>query len=133
MLDKDEGTEVPSASTNVGVTPQYFDGTKLLGDGLSRTSGISDTVWDVYMFYPAGTTWTTPDMPFPELAIAQQGGVVVGTNNSLPPVADQSRLLPELRGKLTVIGAQANFETLLQQVAETFAHGPAARTSAPAQ
>jgi hypothetical protein len=121
MLDKDEGAEVPHASKSVNVSPQYFDGSMLIGNALSRASGITETVWDTFLFYPAGTKWGPDGLPFPEIAIAQQGGVVVGTKGTLPPVADQSRLLPSLRGRMMVIGEQTDFESILTQVATAFA------------
>lgn len=121
MLDADEGSEVPAASANVGVSPQYFDGQQRLGDQLAATLGIPSTVWDAYLFYPPGVTSTDRGLPAPALAIAQQGGVVVGTPGTLPAIADQARLLPELRGKAVVIGEQAHFEDLLRRVAAPFA------------
>jgi len=120
MLDEDEGSEVPHASTNVAVSPQYFDGGKRVGDGLARTGGIGETVWDAYLFYPPGAKWGPDGLPFPELAIAQVGGVVVATSGALPPIADQSRLLPEWRDRMAVVGEQKNFEALLEAVAQKF-------------
>lgn len=120
MLDADEGTEVPSASANVAVSPQYFDGGKLVGDGLAKAIGMSETWWDVYLFYPPGATWGERGLPVPEYGLAQMVGVVVGTPASLPPVPDQSKLPAELRGKAVVVGAQARFEELLERVATAF-------------
>jgi hypothetical protein len=121
MLDRDELSEVPAATTSVGVSPQYFDGNMLIGRGLGRSAGLpNESVWDVFMFYPAGVTSIDGLLPFPDYLIAQQGGVVVGTPSSLPPTADQSRLPRELRGKVHVIGEQKNFEAILQQAATTF-------------
>ena len=121
MLDKDEGAEVPHVSKNVNASPQYFDGNMLIGNALARASGITETVWDTFLFYPAGMKWGPEGLPFPDKVIAQQGGVVVGTDATLPPVADQSRLLPSLRGRMKVIGEQSNFESILTQVATSFA------------
>jgi hypothetical protein len=121
ILDADEGSEVPVASTNVGVTPQYFDGEKRLGDQLARTFGVVQPVWDAFFFYPPGAKWSDRGLPPPELAIAQEGGVVVGTPGSMPPLPDQSRLVPELKGKAIVIGEQADFEAILEQLATAFA------------
>lgn len=121
MLDADEATEVPHASANVGVTPQYFDGAMKLGLDLAHAMGTTTPVWDAYLFYPPGAKWTDHGLPVPDLAIAQQGGVVVGTPGTLPAQPDQSRLVPELRGKAVVIGEQDRFEAMLRQVAETFA------------
>jgi hypothetical protein len=128
MLDRDEGSEVPHASTNVRLSPQYFDGEKLVGIGLAQQLGWTTPVWDTFMFYPPGARWTDRGLPAPERAIAQQGGVVVGMLDTLPAVPDQSRLLPELRGKAVVVGEQSDFAALLRRVAEPFAarygHGP---------
>jgi hypothetical protein len=128
MLDRDEAESVPHASTSVHLSPQYFDGEKLVGLGLAQTFGWTTPVWDTFLFYPPGAIWTEHGLPAPERAIAQQGGVVVGMLDTLPPVADQSRLLPELRGKAVVVGEQRDFADLLRRVAEPFAadyrHGP---------
>jgi hypothetical protein len=121
MLDVDEGSEVPSASTNVRVSPQYFDGEKRVADGLAHAIGVDQPVWDAFYFYPPGATWTEHGLPLPEVAIAQDNGVVVGSLDSLPALPDQSRLPLELRGKAVVIGEQKDFETILKQVAEPFA------------
>jgi hypothetical protein len=121
MLDADEGSEVPSASTNVRISPQYFDGEKRVANGLARAVGVDQPVWDAFYFYPPGATWTEQGLPMPELSIAQDNGVVVGSSGSLPALADQSRLPQELRGKAVVIGEQHDFELILKQVAEPFA------------
>jgi len=121
ILDADEGSEVPHASANVRVSPQYFDGEKKIGDSLARAFGRTQPVWDSFFFYPPGAAWTDQGLPIPELAIAQEGGVVVGTTGSLAPLADQSRLVPELRGKAIVIGEMDHFEAILRQIAEPFA------------
>jgi len=117
MLDVDEGSEVPYASRSVGTSPQYFDGGKLVGDGLARSGGIRETVWDAFLFYPPGPTWGPEGLPFPEIAIAQVGGVVLGTKDALPAVADQSRLLPEWSPRMAVVGDQKHIEDLLETVA----------------
>jgi hypothetical protein len=121
MLDADEVSEVPHVSKNVHVTPQYFDGERRVGDGLSRAFGRRETVWDSFFFYPPGAKWTETGLPLPEVAIAQEVGVVIGTIGSLPAAGDQSKLDDELRGKAVVIGEQDNFEELLRRVAEPFA------------
>ena len=121
MLDRDEGSEVPSASGNVAVSPQYFDGGKLVGDALARQLGIDQTVWDAYLFYPPGAVSTDQGLPAPTLALEQTVGVVVGLGDTLPGVPDQSRLPAELRGKAVVVGAQDRFEQLLDRVARRFA------------
>ena len=120
MLDADEGSEVPSASTNIHLTPQYFDGQKRVGLALGRAAGSTQPLWDAYLFYPPDATWPDVGAPIPELAIAQLGGVVVGTPGTLPAKPDQSALLPELSGKAAVIGEQENFDVILRQVAEPF-------------
>jgi hypothetical protein len=124
MLDADEGSEVPSASTNVATSPQYFDGTKLVGDSLAKTLGTSTTVWDVYLFYPPGATWPDQGLAMPELWIAQMVGVVLGAPSASPALPDQSQLPPELRGKAVVIGSQDHFEQLLDRAAQKFVRTP---------
>lgn len=121
MLDAEEISEVPSVSRNVGVSPQYFDGSMKIGYGLGRDAGLrNESVWDAFLFYPAGVKSNEHGLPFPATMIAQQGGVVVGTPGTLPPVPDQSRMPRELRGKVEVVGEQANFEDLLRRAAEGF-------------
>jgi hypothetical protein len=120
ILDADEGVAVPTASANVQISPQYFDGAQRIGDQLARTFGASEPVWDAFYFFPPGATWTPEGLPVPAIAIAQEGGVVIGTPGTLPPLPDQSRIAPELRGKALVIGEQADFEAILMQVAESF-------------
>jgi len=120
MLDADEASEVPSVATNVAVTPQYFDGHKRLGEQLARSFGVEQPIWDSFFFYAPGVRWTETGLPLPEVGIAQEGGVVVGTPGSLPPQQDQSRLVPALKGKAVVIGEQENFEAILEQIARAF-------------
>ena len=115
MLDADEASEVPAAATNIALSPQYFDGEKKLGSELAKTLAIEEPLWDAFFFYPPGAQLAGFDV-----AIAQAGGVVVGTPNSFPPQADQSRLLESLRGKAVVLGEQDNFEAILTQVTESF-------------
>jgi hypothetical protein len=120
MLDADEASEVPAASKSIGVSPQYFDGAMTIGNGVGRDGGLTETVWDVFMFYPAGVTSNANGLPFPETMIAQQGGVVAGTPGTLPALPDQSRMPRELRGKVVVVGDQKNFEDLLRRAGENF-------------
>jgi hypothetical protein len=127
MLDADESSVVPDASANVRVSPQYFDGEKRIGDQLARAFGTSEPVWDAFYFFGPGATWTPEGLPLPELAIAQEGGVVIGTPGSLPAVADQSRLAPQLRDKAVVIGEQVDFPAILARVARPFAARARAR------
>jgi hypothetical protein len=115
MLDADEASEVPAVATNVALSPQYFDGEKKLGTELAKGLAVDEPLWDAFFFYPPGA----PLAGF-EAAIVQTNGVVVGTPNTLPPHADQSKLARELRGKAVVIGEQDNFEAILQQVTESF-------------
>jgi hypothetical protein len=122
MLDRDEGSEVPKVSRNIRISPQYFDGEKLVGDELAKTLGVTQTVWDAFLFYPPGARSSTDGgLPVPELLVAQVAGVVVGTPGTLPAVADQSRLAAELRGKAVVIGEQKDIEDILRRVASSFA------------
>jgi hypothetical protein len=122
MLDADEGSEVPAASRSIAVTPQYFDGEKRLGSALAAAYGFDQPLWDVYLFYPPGAVWTDDKPPLPEAMIAQAGGVIVATPGVLPAIADQSRLLPELVGKVVVVAAsQAEFPAILERVAAPFA------------
>lgn len=122
MLDADEGSEVPFASRSIGVTPQYFDGEKRLGLALARRYGFEQPLWDVFLFYGPDAVWTDDGPPLPELVLAQAGGVIVATRGVLPPIADQSKLLPELAGKLEVIAAsQAEFPAILERLAVPFA------------
>jgi hypothetical protein len=124
MLDRDEGSEVPSASGNVAVSPQYFDGDKRIGNELARQLGIDRTVWDAFLFYPPGAVSTEQGLPAPAVGLEQTNAVVVGLGNTLPAVPDQSRLPPELAGKAVVVGAQARLEALLDKVARAFVAHP---------
>jgi hypothetical protein len=121
MLDADEGSEVPYASRNVGLSPQYFDGEMRVGRGLAATIGRRGPVWDTFMFFPPGAAWTDTGLPPPERAIAQDNGVVVGFADTLPPTPDQAKLPPDLRGKGSVVGEQSDFENLLRRVVEPYA------------
>jgi hypothetical protein len=121
MLDADEASEVPSVATNIAITPQYFDGEKRLGHQLAKAMDVDQPIWDSFFFYAPGATWTETGLPLPEVGIAQDNGVVIGTPGSLPPLPDQSRLGPGLKGKAIVIGEQENFEAILEQIARAFA------------
>lgn len=120
MLDRDEGASVPAASKHVGVSPQYFDGEKRVGDGLARAFGLDAPVWDSFFFYPPGAKWTATGLPMPPVAIAQDNGVVVGTPSALPPGPDQSKLPSYLSGKMIVVGEQKDFAALLEATAKAF-------------
>jgi len=128
MLDRDEGSEVPSVSRHVQVSPQYFDGEMLLGAALARQAGVADPMWDVFYFYPPDATWPVGGLPVPTAVIAQLAGVVAGSPGTLPAIPDQSKLPPEFRGKLAVIGAQQDFAAILRRVAQPFAARYRART-----
>lgn len=120
MLDRDEGASVPAASKHVGVSPQYFDGEKRVGDGLAKAFGLEAPVWDAFYFYAPGATWGATGLPAPAVAIAQDNGVVVGTPHALPPGPDQSKLPPYLKGKMIVVGEQKDFAALLEATARPF-------------
>jgi hypothetical protein len=120
ILDEDEGSEVPAASTNIDVSPQYFDGQQRIGRQLASSLDLDEVLWDAFFYFPAGAKWTEQGLPPPTLAIAQEGGVVVGTPGTLPPQADQSKLVPTLKGKAVVIGEQTNFEAILRDVTRKF-------------
>src|SRR4051812_32731760 len=102
MLDADEGSEVSAVSTNVGVSPQYFDGAFKIGRGLGTNAGLHENVWDAFLFYAPGAVSNENGLPFPDRMIAQQGGVVVGSPGTLPALPDQSRAPRELHGKVVV-------------------------------
>lgn len=106
ILDKDEGVLVPGASQHVGVTPQYFDGAMRVGAGLAKAYGVTEPVWDAFYFYPPGARWTEDGLPVPEVAIAQDVGVVVRPVPHAPSIK---------------IGEQKDFRALLQQAAAPFA------------
>ena len=116
MLDADEASEVPAVATNVAVSPQYFDGEKRLGSELAATIGFDEPLWDAFFFYPPNAQLAKFDV-----AIMQEGGIVAGTPNSgVPPLPDQSRLVPALRDKVAIIGEQDNFEVILKQATDAF-------------
>jgi hypothetical protein len=134
MLDADELPAADGASARFRglVVPQFWDGSKKLGKEVGRSVGAEDwTAWDVYLFYPPGAEWTDAGLPAPEAALAQAGGVVVGTKGTLAPVGDQSRLPKRMRGRANVVGEQANLEALLSQVAEPFVKRHAATAPQP--
>lgn len=122
MLDADEGSEVPKVSKYAGIDPQYFDGEKRLGLALAQRAGIDQPLWDVFLMYPPGAVWTDAGPPLPEITLAQAGGVIVANPGVLPAIADQSRLLPALRGHMVVVAAsQAEFPAVLERVTTEFA------------
>ena len=124
MLDADELPTAGSASARFRdlAVPQFWDGEQKLGKEVARSVGAPKwTAWDIYLFYAPGAEWTEQGLPAPEAALAQAGGVVVGTSGTMPPLADQSRLPKNMRGHAEVVGEQANLEELLKRVAEPFA------------
>ena len=124
MLDGDELPAAVEASVRFHgrPVPQFWDGAKKLGQEVGRSIGAPEwTAWDVYLFYPPGAEWTEDGLPPPAAALAQAGGVVVGTRGTLPPAGDQSRVPKRMLGRVDVVGEQSNLEDLLRQVAEPFA------------
>ena len=124
MLDADElpGAEDASDRFRDLAIPQFWDGSKKLGKEVGRSIGVPEwTAWDVYLFYPPGAQWTDAGLPAPEAALAQAGGVVVGTEGTLPPSGDQSRLPKRMSGRADVVGEQSDLKALLSQVAQPFA------------
>lgn len=124
MLDSDELPAAldQSAKFRDLPFPQFWDGEQKLGKEVARSVGAPEwTAWDIYLFYPPGAEWTDQGLPPPEAALAQAGGVVVGTPGSLPPAADQSHLPKRMRDHAIVVGEQPNLEALLAKVAEDFA------------
>jgi hypothetical protein len=125
MLDADELPSALTASAAFRDVPQFWDGGKLLGNELARALGAGGwTAWDIYLFYPPGVEWTDAGIPVPEAALAQAGGVLVGSKGTLPPLADQSHLPNKLRGYAEVVGEHEDFGELrdaLARVAAAFA------------
>lgn len=119
ILDRDEGSSVPSASTNIGVSPQFFDGEMRVGASLAKAFALEQPVWDSFFFYAPDAAFAADGLPMPTIALAQEGGVVIGTTG-LPPQADQSRLPAELAGKAVVVGEQVDFEAILRRTAKSF-------------
>jgi hypothetical protein len=117
-----EGDEPPRDGDRFAGIPQFWDGEQRLGREVARSFGASSWVaWDVYLFYAPGAEWTERGLPPADAAIAQAGGVVVGMNGTLPPLADQSGLPHKLDGRAVVVGAQTDLDALLAKAAETFA------------
>ncbi len=130
MMDADEVEAAKRTASRIfpAVTRQYWDGQRKLGLEISKTLGTpNQPAWDIYLFYPPGVEWTDTEMPLPEKVLVQAGGVVVAAMGTLPAIADQSELLPELTGKAQVVGAQKDIVALLSQVAVPFAEAHASR------
>ncbi len=124
MLDADELPAAVEASHRFRYlpVPQFWDGSQNLGKEVGRSVGADGWIaWDVYLFYPPGAEWTDAGLPAPAAALAQAGGVVVGTKGTLPPAGDQTRLVERMRGHADVVGEQSNLDALLAQVAGSFA------------
>jgi hypothetical protein len=124
MLDADELPAADEASLRFRdlAVPQFWDGSRSFGKEVARSVGADEwTAWDIYLFYAPGAEWVDAGLPAPAAALAQAGGVVVGTKGTLPPAGDQTRLPKRMRGRADVVGEQSNFEALLARVAEPFA------------
>jgi hypothetical protein len=124
MLDADELPAAEEASLRFRDLPvlQFWDGSQKLGKEIGRSVGADEwTAWDIYLFYPPGAEWADVGLPAPAAALAQAGGVVVGTKGTLPSAGDQTRLPKPMRGHADVVGEQSNLDALLAQVAEPFA------------
>jgi hypothetical protein len=124
MVDGDDLPAAGEASERFrdASASQFWDGDERFGKEVGRSIGAPEwTAWDIYLFYPPGAVWADQGLPAPEAALAQAGGVVVGTTGTLPPVANQARLPKRMTGRAQVVGEQSNLEALLRQVAEPFA------------
>jgi len=124
MLDADELPLADKASARFGDldVSQFWDGAKKLGNEVGHSVGADGwTAWDVYLVYAPGAEWTAAGLPAPAAALAQAGGVVVGTPGTLPPAGDQSRVPRRMRGHADAVGEQPDLESLLSRVAEGFA------------
>jgi hypothetical protein len=124
MLD---GDELPSAlgaseAFRDRALPQFWDGAQKLGHEVAHSLGADGwTAWDIYLFYPPGAEWSDQGLPAPEAALAQVGGVVVGTKGTLPAVSGEARIPKRLSDRADVVGAQDELDGLLSRVAVSFA------------
>ena len=124
MLDNDER---PSAETAADAfrdhpIPQFWDADQKYGSEIARSLGADGwTAWDIYLFYPPGVEWTDQGMPKPEAALAQAGGVVIGTKGTLPAVELEGHIPKKLRDGVDVVGPQSDIDGLLARVATPFA------------
>ena len=124
MLDSDDlpSAEKSSAAFRDHPIPQFWDGDTKYGNEVARSLGADGWVaWDIYLFYPPGVEWTDKGMPKPEAAIAQAGGVVIGTKGTLPAVDLEGHIPKRLRDGVDVVGPQSDIEGLLARVATPFA------------
>jgi hypothetical protein len=113
--DRGAADEASAALASPAV-PQFWDGDGKLGVEVGRSLGVDGWVaWDIYLFYPAGARWDD-HLPAPSVALAQAGGVVVGTKGALPPAGDQERLPARMRGRADVVGEQTELAALLARI-----------------
>lgn len=85
-------------------TTQFWDGSQLLGKRIAADFGAATwTAWDVYLWYPPGAS-----LDKPAGALAQAGGVVVGTPGLLPAIDKPSKL-----PNAVVVGEQDDLGALL--------------------
>jgi hypothetical protein len=124
MLDGDElpAAEKAADAFRDHAIPQFWDGDTKYGNEVARSLGADGWVaWDIYLFYPPGAEWTDKGMPKPEAALAQAGGVVIGTRGTLPAVALDGHIPKRLRDGVDVVGPQSDIDKLLARVATPFA------------
>jgi hypothetical protein len=124
MLDNDElpSADTASAAFRDHPIPQFWDGEQKYGNEIGRSLGAEGWIaWDIYLFYPPGVEWTDRGMPKPEAALAQAGGVVIGTKGTLPAVELDGHIPKRLRAGVDVVGPQDDIEGLIARVATPFA------------
>lgn len=123
MLDSDERPAAVEASAmfRAARVPQFWDGTRRLGEEVGRSVGAPGwTAWDIYLFYDRGARWTDAGLPGPAAWLAQAGGRVVAGIGTLPAVGEQAALLDRLKGSAVIVGEQAELARLLGEVAGRF-------------
>jgi hypothetical protein len=124
MLDNDERPSAEKAADAFRDHPirQFWDADQKYGSEVAHSLGADGwTAWDIYLFYPPGVEWTDKGMPKPEAALAQAGGVVIGTKGTLPAVELEGNIPKKLREGVDVVGPQSDIEGLLARVATQFA------------
>ena len=75
MLEKDaveSARDLALALQDRRVT-QLWDPERKLGELVSRTLGLSETAWDVYLLYPPGAVWEGRGLPRPSFWMHQLG------------------------------------------------------------